>query len=111
MWDALQPWRPMFAAAASQPCAMQHTMCTNPVQAVLATNLVEFNFPIGDDAIDAAKLATGAGYSLYIYFDLSVVDTSERVVTTRLFAQAALSDISIARQCEGLQVKSTPLTR
>ena len=59
MWDAGKPWKAMYASAASQRCAMQSSICTNPALAVLSSNLVEFYFPIGDGLVNPTHLAPG----------------------------------------------------
>jgi hypothetical protein len=98
----------MYHDSAAQTCATQHpNMCTNPITALLASNLVEFNFPIGESAVNSMHWSNpSVKYSLYVYFDISVVDSSGRVTTTKLFAQSAISELSISRNCESLQVKS-----
>jgi hypothetical protein len=85
MWDPSQPWREMYASSADQTCATQHNMCSNPVTALLSSNLIQFFFPIGDGAIGPSQFSSQTQYHLYVYFDVSAVDSSSgRVVTTRL---------------------------
>lgn len=97
MWDSGMPWRAMYDSAAAQTCAMQHRMCSNPLAQALSSNVIEFYFPIGDREINSTHLAPGAGYSLYVYFDISARDASGRSVTTRLFAQSPITELSVAR--------------
>lgn len=105
MWDANQLWRNLYSSAAAQSCASQHsTMCSNPITSMLSSNLVEFYFPLGDGTVGAAHFLPSVQYYLYVYFDISVEDASGHVTVTKLFAQAPISELSVSRACESLQV-------
>jgi hypothetical protein len=107
IWDISQPWRQIYADAAAQTCATQHNMCTNPVSKILSSNLVEFYFPIGDSSIGTQHTNSQSSYFLFVYFDLSVVDSNGRNSVTKLFAQAAITELSIAKSCEAIEVSTS----
>ena len=111
MWDASQPWRAMYESAAAQPCAIRKTMCSNPASSSLASHLSEISIPIGESSIGQSQLALGAGYSIYVYFDVSVVDGYGRTVTTRLFVQSEVEELSIAGACEGMSMSVSLLEK
>jgi hypothetical protein len=79
-------------------------MCNNPVSQILTTNLVEFFFPIGDDTINDNHVSSGSSYFIFVYFDLSVVDTNGKNSVTRMFAQAPITSLSLSKACESIEV-------
>lgn len=109
LWDttidgAPNPLYDLYNAAASQTCALQANMCTNPVKAEIRDRLLEFWFPIGDGTVSSAIFDSTQAYSIYIYFDISVIDSAGSSVRTKLFAQAALTELSMTMMCETLQL-------
>lgn len=90
MWDASQPWQPLYTAASAQQCAMSNRLCMNPVSADLSTNLVQFDFPIGDGTLNDEIFTSLLRYNLYVYFDLSVIDAQGKEIITKVFAQAMI---------------------
>jgi hypothetical protein len=104
MWDISQTWRSIYANGAAQQCATQHNMCTNPVGQILQTNLVEFFFPIGDHTINDTHINSPTAYFIFVYFDLSVVDSNGRNSVSRLFAQAPITALSLSKACESIEV-------
>jgi hypothetical protein len=104
MWDITETWRSIYANGAAQQCATQHNMCTNPVGQILQTNLVEFYFPIGDNTINDTHVNSPTAYFIFVYFDLSVVDSNGRNSVSRLFAQAPITALSLSKACESIEV-------
>lgn len=111
MWDPTQPWRAMYESASAQTCSIQKTMCINPSSSVLTSRLSEISIPIGESAIGPEHLLAGAGFSLYIYFDVSIVDEYGRIITTRLFVQSEVGELSISRACEGISMSVSLLEK
>lgn len=109
MWDITQPWRSIYAASSAQGCATQHNMCTNPITALLSSNLVEFYFPIGDATIGSTHFTSSSRYYIFVYFDISVTNSIGHVTTTKVFAQAPINELSVARSCETLQTSVSML--
>ena len=98
MWDISQSWRQQYSDASAQDCATPHNMCSNPITKMLASNLVEFYFPIGDGTIGPNQFNAAQRYNLYVYFDISIVDNNGIISTTKLFAQAPIGELSVNRQ-------------
>lgn len=48
-------------------------------------------------------------YYIFVYFDISVVDSNGHVTITKLFAKAPIGELSIARACESFQASLTLL--
>lgn len=109
LWDttyqgAANPLYDMYDSAASQTCALQPDICTNPLQAQIKDRLVEFWFPIGDGTI--SSLPSTQSRSIYIYFDVSLIDDKGRYVQAKMFAQAPLTDTSMTMMCQTLTAAS-----
>lgn len=108
--SALQ-YRNQYLAAQTQTCAARQNLCTNPTSSVLASSLVNFYFPIGNDAITPEMLSSyPAPYFIYVYFQLSVLDTQGRVVVSNLFAKAQLDALSMSKACESLSAELSLLS-
>jgi hypothetical protein len=71
---------------------------------ILATGLVNLFFPIGDTTINSTVLNSPSPYTLFVYFDISARDQYDRVVITRLFAQALITPDSLIRACDEFKV-------
>lgn len=97
----------LYTEASFQSCALQPNFCQNPLSPVLASGLVDFWFPIGDELIDSTILNSEDEYSIFVYFDVSVVLANGKKSLTKLFSQAKLSDLAIARSCETLSAAQT----
>jgi hypothetical protein len=93
------PWDEMYKDAAAQQCAFDMKMCMNPIGSVLSNRMVNFNFPIGVDAISADMQNSGR-YHLFAIFELSVLDNSNAHVVTEVFTVAPITKTSITRGCE-----------
>jgi hypothetical protein len=57
MHGFLQGYYNLYAQAAEQTCAARYMLCTNPRTSILASNLVNFFFPIGDRTITDAIMS------------------------------------------------------
>lgn len=109
LWDSVvggnpNPLYDLYSAAASQTCSMQPDLCTNPIKAEIRDRLIEFWFPLGDNTATNEMLNSAQAYSIYIYFDLSVIDSTGSSVRTKLFAQSTLSELSMTMMCETLEL-------
>jgi hypothetical protein len=96
-------YRDMYQQAQQQTCAARQDLCTNPtsVDVTMQSNLVNFYFPIGENTITPAMLASfPAPYFMFVYFQLSALDASGRIVVTNLFAKAQLGPLSLSKNCE-----------
>ena len=96
-------YRDMYQQAQQQTCAARQDLCTNPtsIDVTMQSNLVNFYFPIGENTITPAMLASfPAPYFMFVYFQLSALDTSGRIVVTNLFAKAQLGPLSLSKNCE-----------
>lgn len=90
-----------YLQAQSQTCAARQNLCTNPTSAVLTSSLVNFFFPLGNDALTPEMLsAYPSQFFIYVYFQLSVLDTQGRVVVSNLFAKAQLDALSMSKACD-----------
>ena len=114
LYDALlpngdeNPLVGLYAQSATQDCAIQPPLCTNPPAAATQNGgLIEFWFPVGDDLVDSAVLEADIRKNFYIHFDLSVVDSAGRSTVTSLFAQAPVTYLSVSRFCETLEGAQT----
>jgi len=105
MYDASQGYYELYAAAAEQTCASRYPLCTNPRTSILASNMVNFYFPIGDRRITEAIMQSAVPYSIYVSFQLSILDADGKVITTSMFAKAPISIMSITRSCESLSAE------
>jgi hypothetical protein len=85
-------------------------LCTNPRTSILASNLVNFFFPIGDRTITDAIMSSTIPYNIYVSFQLSVLDPSGRVVISSLFAKAPLHPDHITKSCESLTAQASLLS-
>jgi hypothetical protein len=94
----------MYQASKLQSCAAQEDVCVNPVTAGALGSLNSFSFPIGDGTVDSSILQATESYSLYVSFQVSVVQATGRAVQTRLFVQAPLKLNSMTRMCETLEI-------
>lgn len=91
----------MYLQAQQQTCAARQNLCTNPTEQVMPTNLVNFFFPIGDNAVTPQMLASyPSPYYIYVFFQLSALDSYGKVVVTSLFAKAQLNILSLSKACE-----------
>jgi hypothetical protein len=102
MWDNLD-LRSMYHNASAQDCAQSSNMCSNPMTEILQSGLVDFYFPIGDEAINVLHISSPGKYKLFVYMDVSVVDISGVQSFTKLVLQAPITATSVARQCDFLQ--------
>ena len=101
----------MYDTAQQQTCAARQNLCTNPTASVLASSLVNFYFPIGDERITTAILSSyPSPYFIYVYFQLSVLDSSGRVVVSNLFAKAQLDSLSMTKTCESVSAEISLLS-
>lgn len=104
-------YRSQYLAAQTQTCAARQNLCTNPTASVLTSSLVNFYFPIGNDAITPEMLAAyPAPYFIYVYFQLSVLDSQGRVVVSSLFAKAQLDALSMSKACESVSAELSLLS-
>jgi hypothetical protein len=106
----LQGYYNLYAQAAEQTCAARYMLCTNPRTSILASNLVNFFFPIGDRTITDAILSSTIPYNIYVSFQLSVLDPSGRIVISSLFAKAPLHPDHITKSCESLTAQASLLS-
>lgn len=93
----------MYQQAQQQTCAARQNLCSNPTtqDVTKSSNLVTFYFPIGDNVITPEMLASfPAPYFMYVFFQLSALDSSGRVVVTNLYAKAQLGLLSLTKSCE-----------
>lgn len=94
----------LYNAARSQSCSMQDLMCLNVDHANVVDRLVDFSFPLGDNLITPEMLTSSEPYSLYVSFQISLVDSDGAYVQTRLFAQTAITPVSMTRVCRELEI-------
>eukprot|EP00961_Rhodomonas_salina_P105029 1414463-Rhodomonas_salina.1 len=100
--------RDLYTRAQHQTCSYQTDMCVNPLTATIpGGGYVEYWLPLGENTITDAMLGSAEGYNLFVYFDVHTVTSSGKSAITKLYAQAAVSDLSFARACEGLSAAST----
>lgn len=91
-------YRSQYLAAQTQTCAARQNLCTNPTTSVLTSSLVNFYFPLGESTITPEMLSSyPAPYFIFVYFQLSVLDTQGRVVVSNLFAKAQLDALSMSK--------------
>ena len=101
----------MYQTAQEQTCAARQNLCANPTTATLGSGLVNFYFPIGDQTITPAMLASfQSPYFMFVYFQLSVLDSSGRVVVSNLFAKAQLNMLSLTSTCESVTAEVSLLS-
>lgn len=74
---------------------------------ILAPSYVEFFFPIGDNAINQMHVTSDKLYYLFVSFDVSVTDASGKVSSTKLSAQAPITQLSVSKSCESLQAQTS----
>ena len=94
----------LYNAVRSQSCSMQDLMCLNIDHANVVARLVDFSFPLGDNLITPEMLTSSEPYSLYVSFQISLVDSDGAYVQTRLFAQTAITPVSMTRVCRELEI-------
>lgn len=109
LWDIANGWRTQYEEASAQSCATQFNLCSNPITALLTNNFVQFDIPLGDGTVGPTQFNAAQRYNLYVYFDLSIVNSNGIVSVTNLFAQAPISELSINRACESLQASTSLL--
>lgn len=107
VFDPSIGWRELYREASRQSCAFEHQLCTNPVEIILSPAYVDFYFPIGDNTVNSTHM--DGRHSLYVYLDVSIENSDGRVSSTRVFAQAPLSEVSIARSCEQVEMEVSML--
>jgi hypothetical protein len=72
--------------------------------------LVNFFFPIGDRSISDAILSSPIPYNIYVSFQLSVLDSSNKVIISSLFAKAPINVDHLTKSCESLVAQSSLLS-
>ena len=77
---------------------------------ILPSNLVNFFFPIGDRAITDAIMSASVPYSIYVMFQLSVVDPNGKVVISNLFAKAPIHPDHLTKACESITAEASLLS-
>ncbi len=108
MYDSALPYYNWYRQAQQQSCAIRANMCSNPPTSTLSTStlsnsMVSFFFPVGDNVINATNMGQfPSPYYLYVYFQLSVVNSDGSVVLSNLFAKAPLDTLVINYGCESL---------
>lgn len=103
MFDYRSEWREAYREAIKNECAYADRMCLNPTVEILSQTFVEFSFPLGDNAISDLHFSSVRQYSLYVYFDISIVDSRDASTTTRLFTQSPIHDLAILRACRSFE--------
>jgi hypothetical protein len=85
-------------------------LCTNPRTSILASNLVNFFFPIGDRTITDGIMSSATPYNIYVSFQLSVLDTQGKIVISSLFAKAPVLPNTLTKSCESLSAQTSLLS-
>lgn len=107
MMDTAVGWKNLYESAAREDCALNKPMCRNPTTAFISPSYVEFFFPIGDNAINEMHINSVQRYYLFISFDVSVTDSAGKVSSTKLSAQAPITQLSVSKSCESLKAEAS----
>lgn len=102
--DVLAAQAAVYNSSLMEACAVQGDLCANPGTAEIPNRYHELWLPLGDDAVNRTILDSGAPFSLYLRFIVSVVDASGAALQTKLFLQSPLSDLAVTRLCTELKV-------